>query len=103
MAIEVTSLAFEAGGMIPGKYTCDGENVSPPLAWTGVPSGTKSIVLISDDPDAPVGTWVHWVMFNIPPDAGGLEEDIPPEPGSNLVLTIDRRLQLLCEKALESG
>lgn len=59
MAISVSSSAFEEGGMIPSKYTCDGEDTSPPLKWEGVPEGTKSIALISDDPDAPVGTWVH--------------------------------------------
>jgi len=77
MAVTVTSTAFEEGGMIPVRYTCDGDDVSPPLAWTGIPDGTKSIALISDDPDAPVGTWVHWVLYNIPPDADGLPEAVP--------------------------
>lgn len=80
MEIKITSAAFEGGGMIPKKYTCDGSDVSPPLAWTGVPEGTKSIALISDDPDAPVGTWVHWVIFNIPPNTTGLSENVPPGP-----------------------
>jgi Raf kinase inhibitor-like YbhB/YbcL family protein len=79
MAIRVTSPAFEEGGMIPSKYTADGLNVSPPLEWAGVPDGTKSIALISDDPDAPVGTWVHWVMWNIPPEISGLPENVPPD------------------------
>ena len=79
MEIEVKSEAFEEGGMIPKKYTCDGEDVSPPLSWTGVPEGTEALALICDDPDAPVGTWVHWVIFNIPPDTTGLSENIPPE------------------------
>jgi len=79
MEIKVKSEAFEEGGMIPKKYTCDGEDASPPLSWTGVPEGTKALALICDDPDAPVGTWVHWVIFNIPPDTTGLSENIPPE------------------------
>ena len=79
MKIVVTSSAFKDGEMIPGKYTCDGRDISPPLAWTGVPPGTKSIALISDDPDAPMGTWIHWVAFNIPPEAKGLPEGVPAE------------------------
>ena len=78
MTITVMSPVFEEAGMIPSKYTCDGENVSPQLKWEGVPETTKSIALISDDPDAPMGTWVHWVMWNIPADATELSENIPP-------------------------
>lgn len=77
MAFRVESPAFEAKGKIPQKYTCDGADISPPLAWKEAPPGTKSFTLISDDPDAPVGTWVHWVIYDIPPDTGGLEEGIP--------------------------
>lgn len=77
MDIKVTSTAFEEGGMIPSKYTCDGEDVSPPLSWSSVPEETKSIALISDDPDAPMGTWVHWVAFNLPPEMTELGESIP--------------------------
>ena len=80
MAISVRSSAFEDGGMIPPKYTCDGQDVSPPLQWEGVPAEAKSIALISDDPDAPVGTWVHWVMWNIAPKTRGLPENVPPQP-----------------------
>jgi len=76
MDIKLTSSAFKDGDMIPSRYTCDGEEVSPALAWSGAPEGTKSIALISDDPDAPMGTWVHWVIFNIPPDSRGLPEDV---------------------------
>ena len=65
--MEIASSAFAQGGTIPAKYTCDGPDVSPPLAWSGVPEGTRSLVLICDDPDAPMGTWVHWVVVNIPP------------------------------------
>jgi hypothetical protein len=73
MAITVTSSAFSEGGKIPRLYTCDDQNVSPPLAWTGVPTNTVSLALIMDDPDAPAGTWVHWVLFNLPPSLTGLE------------------------------
>ncbi len=81
MSFELTSTAFENGGAIPAKYTCEGDDISPPLAWSQVPSGTKSLVLIVDDPDAPDPkhpkmTWVHWVLYDIPPDAHGLKEGI---------------------------
>jgi hypothetical protein len=76
MNLKIYSSAFEDGGMIPSKYTCDGADISPPLAWSGLPEGTKSIAIINDDPDAPMGTWVHWVIYNIPPTAQGLAEDI---------------------------
>lgn len=79
MDLKITCSAFEEGGLIPPKYTCDGQNVSPPLEWEAVPEGTRSIALISDDPDAPMGTWVHWVLFNLPADATDLAENIPPE------------------------
>jgi hypothetical protein len=76
MAITIMSSAFQEGGNIPRRYTCDDLNVSPPLRWSGIPSGTKSLALIADDPDAPMGTWVHWVLFDVPPDLTGLEEGI---------------------------
>jgi Raf kinase inhibitor-like YbhB/YbcL family protein len=79
MTIKVTSSAFGEGGMIPSKYTTDGQDVSPALKWDGIPDGTQSIALISDDPDAPVKTWVHWVMWNIPADKVELEENIPQD------------------------
>ncbi len=79
MQIKVTSTAFEQGGMIPKQYTCDGTDVSPPLAWTSVPEETKGIALICDDPDAPMGTWVHWVLFNLPADVKELPESVPPQ------------------------
>ncbi|MCX7722324.1 MAG: YbhB/YbcL family Raf kinase inhibitor-like protein, partial [Verrucomicrobiae bacterium] len=77
MKIQVTSPAFQDGKPIPSKYTCDGEDVSPPLNWTNVPPEAKSLVLISDDPDAPVGTWVHWVLYDLPPTTAGLSEGVP--------------------------
>jgi len=77
MAITVTSTAFAEGELIPRRHTCDGQDVSPPLVWSGIPEGTQSIVLICDDPDAPMGTWVHWVLFNLPAETAELSDDIP--------------------------
>ena len=79
MDMKISSSVFEQGGMIPAKYTCDGADVSPPLKWDLVPDGTKSIALISDDPDAPMGTWVHWVLFNLPAETVELSENFPPD------------------------
>jgi Raf kinase inhibitor-like YbhB/YbcL family protein len=79
MTVKITSSAFTEGSMIPKRYTCDAEDVSPDLAWTAVPDGTKSLALICDDPDAPMGNWVHWVLFNLPPDINKLHAEIPPE------------------------
>lgn len=75
--MELKSQAFAAGEMIPAKYTCDGQDISPPLSWSDPPTGTIGFALISDDPDAPVGTWVHWVMWNIPASASALDENLP--------------------------
>ena len=80
MTIELTSTAFSEGEMIPTRYTCDGEDVSPPLAWSGVPESAQSLSLICDDPDAPVGTWDHWVLYNIPPASSGLPEAVATDP-----------------------
>ena len=77
--MELTSSAFDEGGMIPGKYTCDGADVSPPLKWGSLPDGTKSLALICDDPDAPMGTWVHWVYYDIPAKITDLPENITPD------------------------
>jgi hypothetical protein len=84
MALALTSTAFEPGGAIPAAYTCQGKNVSVPLAWGGLPAGTRSLALIVDDPDAPDPaapkmTWVHWVLYNIPPTATGLPEAVEPK------------------------
>src|SRR5215813_4159017 len=75
--MQITSTAFSEGQPIPEKYTCDAKNVSPPLQWSGAPESTKSIVLIADDPDAPDGTWVHWVLYDLPPGVSALPEDLP--------------------------
>ncbi len=75
--MEIKSPAFSNGGNIPMKYTCDGEDISPLLEWSNVPAGAKSIVLIMDDPDAPMGTWVHWVIYNIPATVKSLPERFP--------------------------
>jgi Raf kinase inhibitor-like YbhB/YbcL family protein len=81
MSFSLSSRAFTEGGAIPKRYTCEGENVSPPLTWTDVPASTKSLVLIVDDPDAPDPaapklTWVHWVLYDLPPTAAGIEQAV---------------------------
>lgn len=80
MQIQLTSSAFHEGEMIPVKYTCDGINVSPSLSWSLLPTGTKSLGLIADDPDAPVGTWVHWVIYDVPFHLSGLPEGVSKNP-----------------------
>ncbi len=81
MSMTITSTAFAANAAIPVLYTCEGKDVSPPLTWSGIPAGTKSLALILDDPDAPDPaapkmTWVHWVLYDIPPTATGLGEGV---------------------------
>ena len=76
MNIQISSSAFANGGTIPKQFTCDGADVSPQLDWSDVPQGTKSIVLIVDDPDAPAGTWVHWVLYNLPGNTNRISEGI---------------------------
>ncbi|MBN2467553.1 MAG: YbhB/YbcL family Raf kinase inhibitor-like protein [Deltaproteobacteria bacterium] len=77
MKLIVKSSAFQEGAMIPKPYTCDGRDVSPPLEWDTPPDGTKSLALICDDPDAPMGTWVHWVLYDLPPHVRELPENVP--------------------------
>jgi Raf kinase inhibitor-like YbhB/YbcL family protein len=77
--MKITSRAFKEGEMIPSKYTCDGDNVSPQLMWSGYFADTKSFALIADDPDAPAGVWVHWVIYNIPPSINELTENMPKD------------------------
>ena len=74
--MQLTSTAFTEGAAIPAKHTCDAKNVSPPLKWSGAPAGTRSLVLIVDDPDAPSGTWVHWVLYDLPATTSELAEDV---------------------------
>jgi Raf kinase inhibitor-like YbhB/YbcL family protein len=76
MAIQITSSAFTEGSTIPKQHTCDGKNLSPQLAWSGLPQGTKALALILDDPDAPGRTFVHWVLFNIPVETTSLSEGV---------------------------
>jgi hypothetical protein len=77
MAIKITSTAFAQGEMIPKKYSCDGERISPPLKWKNIPEDAKSLVLISDDPDAPFETFVHWVVYDIPASISEFPENVP--------------------------
>ena len=81
MALTLKSPSFSENGNIPSKYTCEGQDISPPLTWSGVPAGTKSLALIVDDPDAPDPrapkmTWVHWVLYNLTPSSNGLPEGV---------------------------
>ena len=80
MKLEVTSTAFAPNQPVPKRHTGEGEDLSPPLAWKGLPEGTKEIALICDDPDAPVGTWDHWVIYKIPASLTGLPEGVPRDP-----------------------
>jgi Raf kinase inhibitor-like YbhB/YbcL family protein len=75
--MKVESAAFKEGQPIPRQYTCDGINISPPLEWSGVPKSAKTIAIVADDPDAPGGTWVHWVLYNLPAENIGLVENVP--------------------------
>jgi Raf kinase inhibitor-like YbhB/YbcL family protein len=76
MALQLTSTAFSAGEMIPKRFTCNGADVSAPLVWNDAPVGTESFALIVDDPDAPVGTWVHWVLYDLPASTRELAEGV---------------------------
>jgi hypothetical protein len=76
MAFALTTTAFSFGGEIPKKYSCDGADLSPALAWNGIPAGTQTFALIADDPDAPAGTWTHWVIWDIPAKLKGLAENV---------------------------
>lgn len=80
-SMKVTSPAFKNNSKIPSKYTCDGENINPPLSFSNVPENAKSLALIVDDPDAPMGTWVHWVVFNIDPKIDEVSENNQPKGG----------------------
>ncbi len=89
MPLTLTSTAFAHGAAIPRTYTCDADDLSPPLAWAGIPEGTRSLALIVDDPDAPDPrapkmTWVHWVLYNLPAAPGGLAEGVRSLPAGSL-------------------
>jgi len=77
MAFKITSPAFKEGELIPKKFTCDSSDISPALNWSGAPETTRCFALICDDPDTPMGTWVHWVLYNLPSNLSGLAEAIP--------------------------
>jgi Raf kinase inhibitor-like YbhB/YbcL family protein len=76
--LRLTSTAFEHGGDIPDLYTCTGRNISPPLGWDGLPAETRSLALVAEDPDTPLGTMTHWVVYNIPAHQSELSEGVPP-------------------------
>lgn len=83
MSLSITSPEFSDNGALPAAFTCEGDNTSPPLKWSGIPDGTRSLALIVDDPDAPdprapKRTWVHWMLYNIPPATSGLPKGVPP-------------------------
>jgi len=79
MALELKSPDFSSGGNIPRQFTCDGADISPALSWNEPPGGTQSFALIADDPDAPVGTWVHWVLFDLPAKVRELSQNVPKQ------------------------
>lgn len=79
MSMAITTTAFSPAGAIPGSYTCDGADASPELSWSGAPAGVQSFALIADDPDAPAGTWTHWLIWNIPLQSAGLPKGVPKD------------------------
>lgn len=88
-AMNITSTAFENNTSMPNTYTCDGKNINPPLAWSGIPSSTKSLALIEDDPDAPSGDWVHWLLWNIPPTVMSIPERFAPSASPETTAIIE--------------
>ena len=97
MEWKITSTAFKDGERIPDRFTCKGPDVSPELTWTTPPAGAKELVLIMDDPDAPIGTWTHWIIYNLPPETTGLPENVakdtslPSQSGARQGVTDFRR------------
>ncbi len=88
--MKITSSAFENREQIPGKYTCNGENINPPLKFSEVPGEAKSLVLIIDDPDAPGGTWIHWIVYNISPNLREVGENSIPDDGEEGTTTFGK-------------
>lgn len=84
MAMEIRSNAFIEGGLIPQKFTCDGQDISPQISWQGAPANTTAFALIFDDPDAPMGTWDHWILYNIPASTTEFAENIQSLPAGTL-------------------
>jgi len=78
-SFRIESRAFKQGATIPARYSCQGENISPPLAWANPPSGARSFALIVEDPDAPAGTWTHWVVYNLPAQTRAMDENTPKQ------------------------
>ena len=91
--MRLTSPAFTDGGEIPNKYAKDGKDVSPPLIWSGAPEAAQSLALIVDDPDAPRGSWTHWVVIDLPPTTTGLPEGVTKVPGGRFGLNDWKRAQ----------
>ena len=83
MALAITTKAFSEGGTIPKIYTCDESDASPDLSWSGAPAGVQAFALIADDPDAPAGTWTHWIIWNIPAQSTGLAKGVPKDETLN--------------------
>jgi Raf kinase inhibitor-like YbhB/YbcL family protein len=79
MSFQLTTTAFQNGGVIPKQFACDGPDISPALAWTEPPPGTQTLAVIVDDPDAPAGTWAHWVLYDLPADTRVLAEGVPKD------------------------
>lgn len=84
-AMKISSSAFVDSGVLPAKYTCDGKSISPAIKWQDAPADTKSFALIYDDPDAPGGTWTHWILYNLPPTTDSLEENVKQLPAGTKV------------------
>ena len=103
MAFTINSTAFKEGGTIPKQYTCDGTDVSPPLSWEGAPTATKSFTLIMDDPDAPVGTFNHWVLYDLPGETKALSEGMAKDPalptGAKQGITTFPPPDLFCDRS----
>ena len=103
MTIKITSSAFTNGQLIPKKYTGEGEDVSPPLAWSDLPEKTQELALICDDPDAPNGTWVHWVIYKLPADLPGLPEGVAKQAAAEEPARRAARAELVAARGRTSA